>query len=147
MNRAFEPGFAEPTHIIVGTEHENPSALTSHDWRGQVRGLPWNQSHIKNGNHSNGYWEADFAADGKYEISLSRWPVEANMAIRDGSHAAATDMKLVIDGKVFTQTITEDDKRITFTMELKAGQKRLQGWITADGKEISGPYYCYINKR
>ena len=54
----IEPGFAEPTHIIVGTEHENPSALTSHDWRGEVNSLPWNQNHIEAGNKSNGYWEA-----------------------------------------------------------------------------------------
>tara|TARA_R110000850_G_scaffold42454_42_gene109020 strand:+ start:129 stop:1916 length:1788 start_codon:yes stop_codon:yes gene_type:complete len=142
----IEPGFAEPTHVIVGTEHENPSVLTSHDWRGQVSALPWNQGAIKNGNKSNGYWEADFAVDGQYEVSLSRWPVEADMAIRDGSHAAATGMKLVIDGKEYNQAIAEGDKRITFKMDLKAGQKRLQGWITADGEDISGPYYCYINK-
>jgi len=142
----MEPGFAEPTHVIVGTEHENPSVLTSHDWRGKVNSLPWNQTAINNGNKSNGYWEADFSTDGEYEISLSRWPEEADRAIREGSHASATEMKLVIDGKEFKAPISENDERITFKMELKAGQKRLQGWITADGEDISGPYYCYINK-
>ena len=142
----MESGFAEPTHVIVGTENENPAVLTSHDWRGKVNALPWNQGSIKKGSKSNGYWEAEFATAGEYEISLSRWPEEAEMAIRDGSHAAATEMKLVIDGKEFEAPIKEGDKRATFKMNLEVGQKRLQGWIDADGKEISGPYYCYINK-
>ena len=142
----MEPGFAEPTHVIVGTEHENPAVLTSHDWRGKVNALPWNQGAVKNGNQSNGYWEADFAADGEYEISLSRWPVEADRPIREGSHAKANEMKLVIDGKEFNALISESDNRISFKMKLKAGQKRLQGWISTDGEEISGPYYCYVNK-
>lgn len=142
----IEPGFAEPTHVIVGTKHENPAVLTSHDWRGEVKSLPWNQTHIQKGNVSNGYWEADFATDGEYEISLSRWPLEAGRPINEGSHAAATEMKLVIDGKEMKKPIVKGDKRITFKMDLKAGQKKLQGWISAGDKEISGPYYCYINK-
>ncbi|MEM7148075.1 MAG: arylsulfatase [Verrucomicrobiota bacterium] len=142
----MEPSFEEPTHVIVGTVHENPAVLTSHDWRGQVSSLPWNQNHIEAGNQTNGYWEADFAEDGEYEISLSRWPVEADKAICDGTHAAATEMKFVIDGEEFTAPIGKNDKRITFKTKLKAGQKKLQGWIIANGEEISGPYYCYINK-
>jgi hypothetical protein len=31
-------------------------------------------------------------------------------------------------------------------MTLKAGQKRIQGWIRAGGKDISGPYYCTVEK-
>ncbi|MFT5130770.1 MAG: arylsulfatase A-like enzyme [Rhodothermales bacterium] len=142
----IEPGFAEPTHVIVGTPHENPSVLTSHDWRGKVAGVPWNQNHVKSGTKSNGYWEADFAAAGDYRISLARWPQEADRAIRDGSHASATKMTLVIDGKEFTKTIAEADKQISFNMTLKAGQKRIQGWIRAGGKDISGPYYCTVEK-
>ena len=41
----------------VGTEHENPSVLTSHDWRGKVSALPWNQSHIGNGPQTPGTFE------------------------------------------------------------------------------------------
>jgi len=143
---SIEPGFEAPTHVIVGTEHENPSALTSHDWRGKVQGVPWNQNHINSGKRSNGYWEADFAVDGRYEVALSRWPVEADKAIRDGSHSEATEMKLVLDGQELTKPIGPNDKRVTFTLDLKAGQKRIQGWILADDQEISGPYYCYIKK-
>lgn len=142
----MEPGLAVPTHIIVGTEHKNPAVLTSHDWRGKVNALPRNQGTVKNGNKSNGYWEAELATDGEYEVSLSRWPEEAGMPIREGSHSAASEMKLVIDGKEFKASIREDDERISFKMKLKAGQKRLQGWITAEGEDISGAYYCYIDK-
>ena len=36
----MESSFAIPTFITVGTEYENPTILTSHDWRGEVKDVP-----------------------------------------------------------------------------------------------------------
>lgn len=144
----IEPTFAAPTYIIVGTEHENPTVMTSHDWRGKVKGgVPWNQTHIKSGKKSNGYWEADFAKDGKYEISFSRWPVEHGGIINDGKgFDKVNKIKFQINDQTFEKPVTPSDKRITFTVDLKAGMKRLQNWLMVDNKELCGAYYCYINK-
>ncbi len=101
--------------------------------------------------HADDLGLAQEAADGQEADAVSYddvvpWPLEADRPITEGSHAAATEMKLVIDGKEIKKPIVKGDKRITFKMELKAGQKKLQGWISAGDKEISGAYYCYINK-
>lgn len=142
----IEPGFAEPTHVIVGSKYENPSVLTSHDWRGKVSALPWGQNHIKSGSTTNNYWETDFAHEADYRILLARWPQEAERAIRDGSQTAATPMTLVIDGQESTKPISEADKAISFQMKLKAGQKRIQGGIRGGGKDIFGPYCCTLER-
>ncbi len=143
------PSFEEPTHIIVGTKHENPSLLTSHDWRGDLRDneVPWHQKHIHSGKLSNGYWEADFATSGTYQISFSRWPLAINKTINDGpGFDTVNRIKAKIDGKVLNKTITTDDRKITFEIKIDAGLKRIQNWLYKDSDFIGGAYYCTVKK-
>ena len=53
-------GYAPP-RIFVGTEVDNPVALTRQDWRGPEAG--WDRTSI-------GFWEVDVRAKGNYEVLL-----------------------------------------------------------------------------
>ncbi|MHC4265977.1 MAG: sulfatase-like hydrolase/transferase, partial [Planctomycetota bacterium] len=72
--------FDEYCHIIVGSEKENPSFLTTHDIHGQVM---WDQSQVREGERTDGFWAVEVDRPGTYEISLRRWPKEANKTITE----------------------------------------------------------------
>ena len=64
--------------IIIGSDKENPSFITSHDLHG---GAVWNHDQVLAGKKCGGYWELFVEIDGMYEISLRRWPREFNFPI------------------------------------------------------------------
>ena len=65
------------TPIPIAVRRDAPVDLTAHDWRNENADCPWNQGQIRQGKVSNGYWELDVRAAGRYRIELRRWPVEA----------------------------------------------------------------------
>ena len=100
--------------------------------------------------------------DGEYEISLLRWPVEADLALTaaspeykcvDGVYPAGKALpiakaRLRVGAFDSTQAVKKDDKASPFTVKLKAGRTQLQGWfLDADGKEICGAYYALVRRK
>jgi hypothetical protein len=81
--------FDEDCPIIIGSEHEKTSRLTTHDWHGKQRA--WNQGQIRQGLECNGYWIIEIAEDGEYEFELRRWPKEEDRAMTDGIPGEITD--------------------------------------------------------
>lgn len=147
MWNKMEPGFAVPTYITVGTKYENPAVLTSHDWRGKVSPVPWNQGHIKKGVNSNGYWLAKFDVPGKYRFSLRRWAVEAKLPIDHlEKDKSLTDAKLYIDDNSWEGKIKANAEDVSFELEVEAGLRKLQTAFIEKGKEIRGAYYLVIEK-
>lgn len=65
--------------IVIGSRHDNPTTLTTHDLSGEVA---WNHDQVLAGFSATGYWEIDVARQGDYEFALRRYPVEAGAAIR-----------------------------------------------------------------
>ncbi len=74
-------GYAPPK-ILLGTEHENPTVLTRQDWRGGTGG--WDKG-------SNGHWEVDVAAAGKFAVTAVLQPADLSGEARfhlNGASAA-----------------------------------------------------------
>ena len=140
--------FDEYCEIIVGSDQENPSVLTSHDWHGEH--LPWYQAHVRQARRQNGFWVIDIARPGTYEIGLRRWPKEVNapitVAIPGGKAINATTARLKIAGFDVTQPIGENTTAATFTLKLKPGKTRLQTWFTDDNGASLGAYYVYVKR-
>jgi len=78
--------------IIIGSDMENPSFLTSHDLQGAAI---WNHDQVLSGENCGGYWEIFVEKDGMYEISLRRWPKEFNYPITSEPLVPA-DLKYLI---------------------------------------------------
>lgn len=136
--------FSEYPAIIIGSDKEQPTSLTSHDLHGQV---VWNHEQVLAGKHCDGFWAVEIAEDGMYQFSLRRWPEEVHApitgAIPGGKTIAATNARLKIADVDVTKLIREDDTAVTFTVRLKAGETRLQAWFT-DGRDDGvshGVYY------
>ncbi len=148
--------FDEDCPIVIGSEHEKTSRLTSHDWHGEQSA--WNQGQIRQGLECNGYWIIEIAEDGDYEFELRRWPKEEDKAMTDGIPGEITgwyhggraiDLRVAqikIGEQEQTQELNPEAKGVTFTFSLKAGVTRLQTSLTnADGAEI-GAYYIYARR-
>ncbi len=181
----LEPTFARTTEIYLGHPDHPVVSLTGHDWIQEAL-PPWNQAHIRQAYGlpgtmrkpkvkkaepptaeravHQGHWAVKVVREGRYEISLRRWPVEADEPITAGLPAApdvpgasvayrahegvaipVVRAALRIDGKQLdSKPVSPGDKQITFRTTLSAGSYRLAPvLITANGDEI-GAYYTVV---
>jgi len=149
--------FDEPCPIVIGSQNEEVSRLTSHDWHGEQ--CAWNQGQIRQGLECNGYWVVEFNEDGEYEFELQRWPKEEELAMTEGLPGKVTDWYhggRAIDIKTASINIGDQEKSkevdpeaqsVKFTFNLKAGVTRLQTHFTdADGVSL-GAYYVYAKRK
>ncbi len=136
------------SYISIGADESPIVMLTSHDWL--VEGIPWNQAQIMHGKFAKeAHWAIEILQDGIYEISLRRWPAEANKAINDSNGYKGFDFKkavLRIDDFEETKPIQQNDKEITFKVALKKGIAKLSPLFIGEN-EVSTPYYAYITHK
>jgi arylsulfatase A-like enzyme len=122
--------------ITVGSDHENPTSLTAHDWHATK--IPWHQEVVAEAPAFNGHWEIKVAKPGSYRVTLLERPLEANHSI------AATSAVLEIGGKTLRQVIPSGAMQIHFDIELKLGRTRLKSTLTNDSGVSRGAYYASV---
>ena len=153
------PHVNEHGAISVGSKAENPLQLSPADWDDSFLDQG---AQIRNGLRRNGHWNLNVARAGNYEIELRRWPRETD-AVMTAPHSAAPDYdgdarpgvalpiasaRLKIGGFDQTKSVTPSDKAVKFTTKLKAGPVKLETWFAdSAGKEISGAYYVYVERK
>lgn len=186
----LEPTFSRTTEIYVGHPDHPMVSLTGHDWI-QEPLPPWNQQHIRTAdgygptkpkagqrqkpapavlqesqrsNHE-GHWAIKVVTSGNYQISLRRWPLEADTPItaelaaavnvpgatqayraRPGTAIPVSIAKLEVNGVVLeTKAVQPDDKEIVFITRLDSGSHRLAPtFVDSDGNEV-GAYYTIVD--
>ena len=137
------------SYMVIGSDHSPIVSLSSHDWL--IDKLPpWNQHHIKNGDVAEeSFWAIEVERDGEYEISLRRWPVEADKGINDGTYGKAFNYKqarLRIGDIDETKDIPEGAKEVTFRVSLKKGVTQLAPVFI--GPDLTAtPYYAYVTHK
>ena len=112
------------SYMVIGSDRSPIVSLSSHDWL--IDKLPpWNQPHIQQGAVAEqSFWAIEVERDGEYEISLRRWPVEADKGINDGTYGKAFHYKqarLRIGDVDETKDIPAGAKEVTFRVALKKG--------------------------
>ena len=136
------------SYMVIGSDHSPMVSLCSHDWL--VGGTPWNQSHIKKGDHAKpAHWALEIEQSGDYEISLRRWPVEADKGINDGTYGKAFNFKkarMRIGDIDQTIDIPEGAKEVTFKVCLEKGVAKLAPLFMGDEVEAT-PYYVYVTHK
>ena len=134
------------SHILIGSDHAPLVSLSSHDWLIEEH-PPWNQKHVVQGEVAKvSYWAIEVAHAGDYEISLRRWPVEADKAINDGTYGKAFSYhtaKMRIGDIEETIEIPTGAKEITFNVTLPEGVLKLSPIFISDEIQAT-PYYAYI---
>lgn len=182
----LKPTFAQTTEIHLGHPEHPVVSLTGHDWIQEAL-PPWNQRHIRTADsfgpavaatknksakaapaksiHS-GHWAVKVVTPGRYEISVRRWPMEANQPItaalpaganvpgadvafraRPGVAIPAATAILRLNGRdVDSRPVRATDTAVAFTATLPAGSHQLAPvFVAADGNEV-GAYYAVVTK-
>ena len=133
------------SYLLVGSDRESILKLTSHDWL--VEGVPWNQAQIMHGEQAKpAHWAVEVAAEGDYEISLRRWPVEANKAINDANGYkgfAFKTVRLRIGDVDKTKPIPPGAKEVTFRVHLQKGVVEFAPLFSGEDGDAT-PYYAYV---
>ena len=136
---SIKPGM-EPTRILVGSEAENPTDLTSQEWVMPRGGPPWDGGHVRRRMIANAPWHLEIARGGKYRITLSRWPAYINKPI-DSTFAS-----IAISGQTQEVEIATPDKTatVTFEVDLPAGPAELLTTLTTPDGKVHGAYFATI---
>jgi hypothetical protein len=134
------------SYMIIGSDHSPVVSLCSHDWL-LDKLPPWNQTHIKAGDVAEeSFWAIEVEHAGEYEISLRRWPVEADKGINDGTYGKAfhyVQARLRIGDIDVTKDIPAGAKEVTFKVTLEKGITTLAPVFI--GPELTAtPYYAYV---
>lgn len=134
------------SYMVIGSERSPIVSLSSHDWL-LDKLPPWNQGHIINGAVAEeSFWAIEVEQDGDYEISLRRWPVEADKGINDGTYGKAFNYKqarMRIGDVDETIDIPAGAKEVTFKVSLEKGITQLAPVFI--GPELTAtPYYAYV---
>ena len=93
-----------------------------------------------------GHWAVEVSREGDYEISLRRWPVEADVAINSGKYGKAfnfTEARLRIADIDKLLPIPTGAKEVTFKVKLKAGITTLAPLFISD-EIVTAPFYAYV---
>jgi arylsulfatase A-like enzyme len=154
-----EPGINVPGRIVVGTSHESPTLLSPCEWFDVFIDQG---AQVRRGEAKSGAWHVQVASGGAYEVSLRRWPVEADASIcaglpevtlADGKLPAGKALpvasaRLKVGAQDVRMPVTPQDKAVTFTVELKPGDTEIQTWfLDASGQELCGAYYVAVARR
>ncbi|WP_299555844.1 arylsulfatase [Seonamhaeicola sp.] len=159
--------FDEEIYFKIGTAEENPITLTCHDVHADNGNQPWNQRYIRSGAKGKGYWSIDIKEEGDYEVSLRRYPIEADVLINgtvppitkeekpglqndyvEGVNLNYTKASIKIGDNVSESVaVSNDDKSANFNVHLTKGKTQMNAsFFNAKGEENIA-YYVYIKKK
>ncbi|MEG3658429.1 arylsulfatase [Arenibacter palladensis] len=128
-------GFDQYATMYVGSEHENPVTLYSHD------------AHTRKGEK---IWTVNVARDGRYEVAVNRWPNESGKSIGENGKGDLVDRIVSASLKVgnIEQTVQVDGEMNSakFVVDLKAGVTCFQSAFRFKGNDkVSGAGFVYVD--
>ncbi len=150
--------------LSIGSERENPVALSCSDWQEcSCRNSSTLDTVLEGqGAPRGGPWGVLVERDGDYEISLRRWPEDQNLPLSAACPGKKLTMAALPAGKVFPIAgarlkIAEQelaaatkpaDTAASFRVKLPGGARtRLHGWfVDAAGHDLCGAYYAYVRR-
>jgi arylsulfatase A-like enzyme len=153
-----EPRLNEFSPVHLGSIEENPVMLSPCEWADVFLDQG---AQIRRGDKKNGVWHVFVERAGTYEISLRRWPVEADATISaglppyqaaDGRYAEGVALpiakaRLKIAGFEDSRPVSAADKAVSFKTKLQTGRTQLQTWFYDEsGNELCGAYYVYVRR-
>jgi arylsulfatase A-like enzyme len=130
--------FGEYCEVVLGSDRENPSRLTCHDWHGNV--VPGNHEAIKKLPVANGFWAVEVEKAGTHRFTLRHQPAEAKCPLR------AKKARLKIGEVEVSADVPAGAAEITLEARLAAGKARLQTWLD-DGPVSRGAFYVEVSRR
>tara|TARA_A100001015_G_scaffold52031_1_gene57138 strand:- start:1669 stop:3507 length:1839 start_codon:yes stop_codon:yes gene_type:complete len=147
-----DTGF-ETTRIILGSDHENPSRITGHDWHVEITSnSPWwpgfdhNKDRWSSGwvgkeeAYAGAPWQVFFSDDGRYTFDLYLHDKPAKKPVRkEFAH-------LKLNDRVLTKRISDGDTHVSFETDATQGKSQIMAWFDdGDGQAIPA-FFLYVEK-
>ena len=130
-----------PTRILVGSDIESPSELTSQDWVMDRGNPPWARNHVLRRELKNGKWLLEVAKTGKYQITLSRWPFS------EARPLDSTNAQVEIAGTTHIKDdIPTNATDVSFEVNLIAAQVDLKTSLTTPDGRTHGAYFVRVER-
>jgi hypothetical protein len=130
--------FGEYCEIVLGSDRENPTTLTAHDWHGKV--APSSQEALRKLPAINGFWAVEVAKAGTYRFTLRHLPAGAKCPLR----AARARLKA---GEVSASgAVPAGAEEVALEVKLAAGKTRLQTWLEEEGGAGRGAFYVEVRR-
>lgn len=146
INDRFD-GYCE---IVLGSDRENPSRLTSHDWHTDNGPVPWNQQAVLAGLKANGFWAVHLERAGRYRFELRRWPEEVALPMRAapdrGKALDIVEARIRIAAQSESTKVGPEDRAAVFTLSLPAGSTRLDTELIERDGTGRGAYFVYVER-
>lgn len=150
-------------YIKVGSPHENPSRISSHDILTGFFGHVWHQYGAATASQAVGRWKIEFVEDGEYKISLCRFPRESGLAINETFPQEEPRIELdrvfpasvksdFVKAAIYvadlekTASIGEGQKEASFTARIPAGKYDMEAQLIDKDGRVHPAYYVYIEK-
>jgi hypothetical protein len=158
---SVEPGLKEFCPISIGSNHENPTVLSSSDWEEIYADNP---GHVSSGagGPRGGPWNVQVETTGSYEIALYRWHPHLNLALNAarapekktagelpaGKSFPIAGARLSIAGQTLSADAPGGNASAMFRVKLKSGTRtHLHGWFTdGAGKDLCGAFYAVARR-
>ncbi|QDT12880.1 sulfatase-like hydrolase/transferase [Stieleria marina] len=149
--REFQPS-------VIGHKAQNPVELTACEWADVFVDQ---QSQVRRGVRKNGLWHIEVAEAGKYAFTLSRWPQNSGLRLRDRvGETKVTDGMLTAGpawpvtsaairvGDIEQRTeVNADASSARFELSLPVGRTTMQTWFhDSEETPISGAYYVNVQR-
>ncbi|NSW55312.1 MAG: arylsulfatase [Armatimonadetes bacterium] len=150
--------FDDDPAIIIGSDNEPVSMITTHDWHNENSECAWNQGMVRQGHRCNGYWAIDVARPGRYEFELRRWPRQEDRGMTEGIPGEIVDWytggkalplreaRIQVGDCEASRAIGPRDKAAVFEFRLPAGLTSLQTWLVDENGEDIGAYFVYAQR-
>lgn len=163
--KGIEPLNNEAYRIIVGTKHENPVVLCSHDLHTDGELPSYSQGMIREAKGASGKWLLTVAETGNYKIRLLRWPAESLLRIGDAAseskplpgaevpYKKGVSLSIVsafisVDGKKYESKVNSAmSKNATFNQKLNKGDIEFTAGFTAADEKKYPAFYVEIEKQ
>lgn len=154
------------TYIWAGTKYENPVRITTHEMHSGYLGNAWKQSGPLNVETIKGVYKVKIATDGKYKITLCRYPVESGYKINqdipavkptfevqeelpasDGIKMAKAQLLIGdIEGKKSFKDVKDDDYGVSYELNMFAGKYDMEASFFDKLGRMYPAYFIYIEK-
>ena len=150
-------------YIKVGTPHENPVRISSHDMHIYPYKNAWHQHGALEATMGQGILKVELAEPGRYRISLRRYPSESGLAINEHIKGKEKTMEIsspmppsnnvnMIKATLYlgdisqSKTIETGDKAVHFEGRLSAGKYDMTALLQDAEGRVYPSYYTYIEK-
>ena len=151
--------------FVIDASKQETYTLSSQNWHGNT--VPYSQRMVRTGMEGNGFWVVEILESGSYEISVRRWPEEADAAMNAKVELGPYDPALHNIGANFkaptkvmsvesvrlkagnyeeTIRMVDGQKEARFNAYLPKGEHKIQTWLNLESGESNGAYYVYLRK-